>query len=116
MPSGLSHLFLHTGDVDAARRFWVHLLGLEALLDDGGYLRIGGGKGFHAGIERGEPPERTELVVRVDDVDAAVERLRAAGVDVEDAADQRWGARHPWLRDPDGRPVSIYTALDDEHR
>jgi catechol 2,3-dioxygenase-like lactoylglutathione lyase family enzyme len=111
MPSSLSHLFIHVRDLDEARRFWMDLLGLERLVDESGYLRIGGGGGFRAGVEALDPPERLEVVVRVDDVDAMVERLRAAGIEVSDPVDQQWGARHAWLRDPEGRPVSIYSPI-----
>ena len=101
------------GSLDDARRLYVDLLGLEVLIDGGGYVRIGGGGGFHMGVEQ-EPGDvrHAEVVVRVDDVDATAERLRAAGIEVTDPADQEWGARHAWLRDSDGRPISIYTPID----
>ena len=111
MPSALSHLFVPVRSLDEARRLYVELLGLEVLVDDGGYVRIGGGGGFHMGVE--EDPsgavKQADLVVRVDDVDATVARLRAAGVEVTDPEDQEWGARHAWLHDADGRPISIYS-------
>ena len=114
MPSSLSHLFLPVRSLAEARRLYVELLGLEVLLDEGGYVRIGGGGGFHMGVEA-EPSgavKQADLVVRVDDVDAMVARLRAARVEVTDAEDQPWGARHAWLHDGDGRPISIYTPID----
>jgi catechol 2,3-dioxygenase-like lactoylglutathione lyase family enzyme len=111
--SSLSHVFMLVGDLAAARRFYIDLLGLEALVEDGGYLRVGGGGGFHVGIEQGEvgdPDSGPELNVEVDDVDATYERLIGAGVRFEAApADQEWGARHAWLRDPDGRRLSIFS-------
>src|SRR5215217_4249942 len=103
MPSSLSHLFVPVRSIAEARQLYVDLLGLELLLDDGGYLRIGGNGGFHMGVEA-EPSgavKQADLVVRVDDVDVTVARLRAAGVDVTDPEDQDWGARHAWLHDPD---------------
>jgi catechol 2,3-dioxygenase-like lactoylglutathione lyase family enzyme len=102
-------------DLDTARRLYVDLLGLEVLLDEDGHVRIGGGGGFTIGMEL-EPArqvKQADLVVRVDDVDEMVARLRAAGVDVSGPADQPWGARHAWFHDPDGRPISIYTPLPD---
>ena len=99
--------------LDEARQLYVELLGLEVLIDEGGYVRIGGGGGFHMGVEKDpegavKPPD---IVVRVDDVDETVSRLRAAGFEVTDPADQEWGARHAWLHDADGRPISIYTPI-----
>ena len=99
--------------LEAARRLYVELLGLDVLIDDGGYVRVGGHGGFHVGLEE-EPSgeiKQADLVVRVDDVDATVGRLRAAGVEVTEPENQPWGARHAWLHDPDGRPISIFTPL-----
>jgi uncharacterized glyoxalase superfamily protein PhnB len=79
------------------------------------YLRVGGGHGFSIGFEadRGLPDELDEgieIVIRVDDVDATWARLRDAGVPLGDPpADQEWGDRHAWLRDPTGHRVSIYS-------
>jgi catechol 2,3-dioxygenase-like lactoylglutathione lyase family enzyme len=114
MPSSLSHLFVPVRSLDDARRLYVDLLGLEVLVDEGGYVRIGGNGGFHMGVEA-EPSravKQADLVVRVDDVDAMVARLRAAGDEVTDPEDQPWGARHAWLHDGDGRPISIFTPLE----
>jgi catechol 2,3-dioxygenase-like lactoylglutathione lyase family enzyme len=114
VPSSLSHLFMPVRSLDEARRLYVELLGLEVLVDEGGYVRIGGGGGFHMGLEQ-EPDKvikQADLVVRVDDVDATAARLRDAGVEVTNPEDQEWGARHAWLHDADGRPISIYTPIE----
>lgn len=48
------------------------------------------------------------LWVYADDCDAAIERLRAAGVVVtEEPTDQPWGERVARVRDPDGNEVII---------
>jgi catechol 2,3-dioxygenase-like lactoylglutathione lyase family enzyme len=114
VPGSLSHLFTTVSSLDETRRLFVDLLGLKVLVDADGYLRVGCADGFHMGVEQAPDREtpRTEIIVRVDDVDAAVERLRAAGIDVTDPADQPWGARHAWLHDGDGRLLSIYTPID----
>ena len=72
----------------------------------------GGGGGFHIGFEEGDAAQigstGIEIVIRVDDVDEAYDRSRAAGVVFDSAPeDQPWGARHAWLHDPDGYPLSI---------
>jgi catechol 2,3-dioxygenase-like lactoylglutathione lyase family enzyme len=110
--SAFSHAFLHVRSLARTRAFYVDLLGLEVLMDDGGYLRLGGGGGFHIGVEE-RPTDQIgapgiELEVRVDDVDAVVARLRAAGVSVTDPAEQPWGARHAWFHDPDGYRLSVW--------
>ncbi|MBM3141366.1 MAG: hypothetical protein FJZ92_14440 [Chloroflexi bacterium] len=112
----LTHLFMDAGSLAAARRLWVDLLGLELLEDRGAYIRVGGGGGFAIGIEEARTPgeahgQGPEITMRVPDVDALVERLRGAGVEIVSApAEQPWGARHAWLCDPDGRLTSIYSS------
>lgn len=114
MSTSLSHLFVHVGSLTATRRFYVDLLGLQVLMESGGYLRVGGADGFHIGFEE-RPNEQVgsagiEIVVRVLDVDAAYRRLCDAGVRFETSPqDQPWGARHAWLHDPDGYRLSIYS-------
>ncbi len=51
MPTRFSHLFVHVADLERLRRFYVDLLGLEAPMEGGGCLRVGGGDGFHIGLE-----------------------------------------------------------------
>jgi catechol 2,3-dioxygenase-like lactoylglutathione lyase family enzyme len=104
-PAELSHLFITVTDLAVARAFWTEAVGLATLVDEGAYVRVGGGEGFFMGIEQAAADARpeVEVVVRVPDVDATYERMTAAGVEFEAApADTPWGARHAWLRDPDG--------------
>jgi lactoylglutathione lyase len=59
------------------------------------------------GVRRGDAP-RFELWVYVDDVDATVERMRAADVPVlMDAEDMPWGERMAYVADPDSNPVAL---------
>jgi lactoylglutathione lyase len=54
------------------------------------------------------PSARFSLWLYVDDCDATVERLRAAGVRVvEEPADQPWGERIARVLDPDGNMVIV---------
>jgi catechol 2,3-dioxygenase-like lactoylglutathione lyase family enzyme len=107
-PAELSHLFITVTDLAVARAFWTD--------DEGAYVRVGGGGGFFMGIEEAaEARPEVEVVVRVPDVDATYERMTAAGVEFEAApADMPWGARHVWLRDPDGRRVSLYSPISND--
>ena len=107
-----SHLFVHVGDLARTREFYVDRLGLEVLMEHPGYLRVGGGGGFHIGFEEREPAHvgavGIEIVVQVVDVDAACTALRVAGIVLEsEPQNQEWGARHAWLRDPDGYRLSL---------
>lgn len=117
MSPRLSHLFVTVGDLAAARAFWTEKVGLEVLVEDDEYVRVGGGDGFSMGIERAaasHEPE-VEVVVRVDDVDAMYERLQAAGIRCDGPPEEMpWRARHIWLRDPDGRRVSLYSSTAED--
>ena len=117
MPGGtrLSHLFVLVSDLERARRFYVDGLGLDLLMDTPGYIQVGGGGGFHLGIEAGRPENVSapgiEIVIQVDDVDRRHQELVASGVRFSGPPeDQEWGARHAWLTDPDGYRLSIYPA------
>ena len=110
----LSHLFIVVTDLARSREFYVGSLGLEVLVDEHGYMRVGGQGGFHLGIEEGDPAQvgatGIEIVVEVDDVDSRYRELVAAGVTFNGPPeDQPWGARHAWLSDPDGYRLSIFT-------
>lgn len=110
----LTHLFMEVGDLARAKWFWTEAIGLDLLDDRGVYIAVGGNGGFAIGIEQGQQSrvsaEGPEITVRVGDVEAFADRLRALGVEIEeDPSDQPWGARHAWLRDPDGRRMSIYS-------
>jgi catechol 2,3-dioxygenase-like lactoylglutathione lyase family enzyme len=54
------------------------------------------------------------LYFEVDDVDACVKSLKAAGVRFdEEPADRTWRWREAWTQDPDGRRICIYHAGPD---
>ncbi len=113
--SELSHLFLLVGDLEQARFFYEDLLGLTVLVEEDGYVRLGGGEGFHMGIEQAPAGaelggQGIEIVIRVDDVDRRYQELRGKGIEFEGTpADQPWGSRHVWLIDPDGNRISLYS-------
>jgi lactoylglutathione lyase len=109
---------LITADLRAALGFYRDLLGATVAYEfpgpDGepGYVGLELGSA-HLGIgrdpaARAEPSERFSLWVYADDCDAAVERLRAAGVTImAEPADQPWGERVARVLDPDGNLVIV---------
>ena len=108
----LSHLFMIVSNVEAQVRLLVDVVGLELLVQEEGYVRVGGNGGFHIGMEQGRlfVGDDVEINIEVDDVDAAYGRLIEAGVEVEGPPQQQeWGARHLWFRDVDGRRMSLFT-------
>ena len=113
MGARLSHVFMVVSDLEAQRRLLVDIVGLQVLLDEGTYVRIGGGGGFHLGLEEGAHPsscDGLEVNIQVDDVDGTHRQLVEAGVVVEGPPEnQEWGGRHVWFRDVDGRRMSVFS-------
>jgi lactoylglutathione lyase len=107
-----------TNDLPAALAFYRDLLGATVAYEfpgpDGepGYVGLELGTA-HLGIGRdpaatAAPSPRFSLWVYTDDCDAAVERLRTAGVTiVEEPTDQPWGERVARVLDPDGNLVLV---------
>jgi lactoylglutathione lyase len=109
---------ISTPDLEGALGFYRDLLGATVSYEfpgpDGKPAYVGLELGeAHLGIGRdpdapSEPSARFSLWVYADDCDAAVERLRAAGVEIaEEPVDQPWGERVARVRDPDGNLVLI---------
>lgn len=108
----LSHLFMIVSNVEAQVRLLVDVVGLELLVQEEEYVRVGGNGGFYIGMEQGSPSvgDDVDINIEVDDVDAAYGRLVEAGVEVEGPPQQQeWGARHLWFRDVDARRMSLFT-------
>ena len=108
-----------TADVGRALAFYRDLLGGKVGYEfpgpDGVAAYVGleiGGSPLGIGLELGRVPEGRprgmSLWVYANDCDAAVERLRAAGVTIiEEPTDQPWGERVARVLDPDGNEVII---------
>lgn len=125
MIAGLHHVALIVSDLAAARRFYVDMLGGEEIaahyraereswkvdvrLPDGSQLEI---FTFTAAPPRPSRPEARglrHLALRVSDLDAAVARAAAFGVDCESIrVDEYTGARFTFCADPDDLPVELY--------
>lgn len=101
-------------DLDATADFYTQVLGFTLVRDqrDGspGYLalerdRVRIGAAYRDEPERQpgrRPPSGTEIVIEVDDLDAARARLALA---TPEPVETGWGARLFQVQDPDGTPV-----------
>jgi catechol 2,3-dioxygenase-like lactoylglutathione lyase family enzyme len=109
----LSHVFMVVSDLEGQRRLLVDVVGLQVMLEEGEYVRIGGQGGFYIGLEEGvhgSPCDDLEINIQVDDVEEVHRRLVEAGILVEaPPEDQEWGGRHAWFRDVDGRRLSVFS-------
>lgn len=114
--STLDHLFVHVTDLVASHEFYVKRLGLTALMEEPGYLRVGSlDHGFYMGMEERHGAHvgsvGIEIVIHVPDVDRLARELVAAGIVVIGPDDQAWGARHAWTHDPSGYRISIFSPI-----
>jgi catechol 2,3-dioxygenase-like lactoylglutathione lyase family enzyme len=129
MDLALSRCFVQVHDADLALAFYRDALGLElredVARDDFRWITVGAASQPGVTIVLtnyvcGSPSDRDALAAlvakgalngvhfRVDDVDAAFEKLRASGAEiVEEPTDQPWGARDCAVRDPSGNLVRI---------
>jgi catechol 2,3-dioxygenase-like lactoylglutathione lyase family enzyme len=99
-------------DISTARRFYGDLLGLDVLMDHGWITTYGSREQMTVQIsvatQGGSDTPVPDLSIEVDDVDAALERMREAGTAIEyGPADEPWGVRRFYVRDPFGKLINI---------
>ncbi|RVD50331.1 MULTISPECIES: VOC family protein [unclassified Mesorhizobium] len=103
---------IETRDAAAASRFYHDVLGLDLLMDQGWIATYGSGETMQVQVsfmaQGGSGTPVPDLSIEVDDVDAALEAMQAAGFAIEyGPADEPWGVRRFYVRDPLGRLVNI---------
>ncbi|MEE1611306.1 VOC family protein [Microvirga sp. CF3016] len=108
-------------DLAAAKRFYEEALGLELLMDLGWITTYGSSETVVAQIsvatQGGSGTPLPDLSIEVDDVDAALGRMKNAGFPiVYGPADEPWGVRRFYVRDPFGTLVNILSHHSHEER
>jgi catechol 2,3-dioxygenase-like lactoylglutathione lyase family enzyme len=105
-----------TPDVDKADAFYKGVLGLEVLMDMG-WIRTYGSDAkmtiqMSVMSEGGSGTPVPDISIEVDDVEEALQRVRKAGIEVEyGPADEPWGVRRFFVRDPFGKLINILQHL-----
>lgn len=99
-------------DPAAARRFYGDILGLDVLMDLGWIVTYGSETKARAQVsiatEGGSGTPVPDISIEVDDIDAVLDRVRAAGIAlVYGPADEPWGVRRFFVRDPFGKLINI---------
>ena len=117
---GIATVFIEPQDLEASRNFYGNLLGFKELFDDGDHVvgfDVGGGTQLLLHTNHGaaytNPGEGMALYLRVDDVDGAVEELRAAGVTITaEPQDEPFGIRDACVLDPTGFRIFLSRPLE----
>lgn len=109
----IHHVSLNVSDTEVALRFYRDVLGLRemerpAFGFGGAWLDAGHGRQVHL-IEADVPADVGQhMAFRVDDIDAVIVELRAAGIAVPDArAVAGTSIRQTFVRDPDGNRIEF---------
>ena len=99
--------------IEDAKGFYGDLLGLEVVMDHGWIVTFAA-KGRTAmpqisvATEGGSGTPVPDISIEVDDVDDVLHRMQKAGIAVEyGPADEPWGVRRFYVRDPLGRLINI---------
>ncbi|MCQ6563282.1 VOC family protein [Paenibacillus mendelii] len=103
---------VNTRDIAAAKSFYQDVLGLDLLMDHGWIATYGSHEDMNIQIsfasQGGSDTRTPDLSIEVDDVDAALERMKSAGFPIEyGPADEPWGVRRFYVRDPFGKLINI---------
>jgi catechol 2,3-dioxygenase-like lactoylglutathione lyase family enzyme len=99
-------------DVPAAARFYQDILGLGVLMDHGWIRTYGSSQKMSVQVsiasEGGSGTPVPDLSIEVDDLDTALQRMKEAKIAIEyGPADEPWGVRRFFVRDPFGRLINI---------
>jgi catechol 2,3-dioxygenase-like lactoylglutathione lyase family enzyme len=103
---------IDTQDVAAAKRFYQDVLGLDLLMDHGWIATYGSPDQMSIQVsfasQGGSGTPTPDLSIEVDDLDAALERMKRAGFPPEyGPTDEPWGVRRFYVRDPIGKLINI---------
>jgi catechol 2,3-dioxygenase-like lactoylglutathione lyase family enzyme len=101
-----------TPEPGKAQRFYGKLLGLEVLMDQGWIATYGSSQKMTLQVsvasEGGSGTPVPDLSIEVDDLEEALKRVKRAKIEIEyGPADEPWGVRRFFVRDPFGRLVNV---------
>ena len=102
--------------LEEAKRFYGDILGLESLMDMGWIATYGPSTKMDVQIsimtEGGSGTPVPDISMEVDDLDAALARVKEAGIGlVYGPATEPWGVRRFFVRDPVGTLVNVLQHL-----
>jgi predicted enzyme related to lactoylglutathione lyase len=108
---GIGGVFVRARDPDALRGWYAENLGIE--LEAEGHALFEGGHTvwsiFPADTEYFGPTGQQAMVnYRFDDLDGLLERLRSAGVEVDERIEEYDFGRFGWATDPEGNRFELW--------
>ncbi|MGI9156569.1 MAG: VOC family protein [Marmoricola sp.] len=103
---------LPSTDLDAAKRFYQDVVGLETVMDHGWIVTLADparpGVQLSLMTHDETAPVTPAVSIQVDDVEAAHAAALAAGAEiVHPLTDEPWKVRRFFVRDPDGNVVNV---------
>jgi catechol 2,3-dioxygenase-like lactoylglutathione lyase family enzyme len=107
---------VHADAVNRARSFYGDIFGLDLLMDHGWIATYGSDEQMTVQIsfasEGGSGTPMPDLSIEVDDLDAALLRVGKMKLPLEyGPADEPWGVRRFYIRDPFGKLVNVLQHL-----
>ncbi|MCP3027747.1 VOC family protein [Halobacillus sp. A5] len=107
---------IETQDISKAEHFYGEILGLDQLMDLGFITTYGSNEKMATQIsflsEGGSGTPVPDLSIEVDDLDDVLTRIKNGGVPIEyGPANEPWGVRRFYVRDPFGKLINILTHL-----
>ena len=115
--AGVHHVSLNVHDAEAARRFYVDVLGFAERTDRpdfpfaGAWLDVGDQQVHLLEVADVDPPKGQHFALRVDDLDAAIAELTARGVEVSEPARLGDVCRQAFFHDPTGNLIELNQPL-----
>jgi catechol 2,3-dioxygenase-like lactoylglutathione lyase family enzyme len=99
-------------DTGKAQSFYGDVLGMDLAMDHGWIVTFAGERGAMAqvsiAVEGGAGTPVPDFSVEVDNLEEVLEKVQAKGLGIEyGPADEPWGVRRFYVRDPFGRLVNI---------
>jgi predicted enzyme related to lactoylglutathione lyase len=117
--TGIGGVFIRSAQPEALRAWYAEHLGLELEDFGGAVLRSAGGETLTWAVFAGDTDyfgrreQQAMLNYRVRDLDAMLEQLRAAGVDVDERVEDHEYGRFGWATDPDGNRFELWEPIAD---
>ncbi|KAB2851014.1 MAG: glyoxalase [Hyphomicrobiaceae bacterium] len=104
-------------DIEAAKRFYRDILGLEIAMDLGWIVTFKTDASMtpqlSVATEGGSDTAVPDVSIEVDDLDEALSRFRKARIAIEyGPVTEPWGVRRFYARDPSGRLLNILVHAD----